>query len=159
MLKPGACFNTRVSEFRTKHQSFEAEVLLRPGSNNRVTERLMKRIWEAPRTPISSYKTVFWWAPCWWISSTWLPYPGTPLGLRMKAGGGERWGPHCSTGFARVLVEGGGEQLNTFGWYKTRLESYFLEANIILIKTQIIRWEEPMWRAAQRTPLVICGRA
>ena len=44
MLKPGACFNTRVSEFRTKHQSFEAEVLLRPGSNNRVTERLMKRI-------------------------------------------------------------------------------------------------------------------
>ena len=44
MLKPGACFNTRVSEFRTKHQSFEAEVLLRPGSNNRVTERLMKRL-------------------------------------------------------------------------------------------------------------------
>lgn len=42
--KPGACFNTRVSEFRTKHQSFEAEVLLRPGSNNRVSERLMKRI-------------------------------------------------------------------------------------------------------------------
>lgn len=42
--KPGACFNIRVSEFRTKHQSFEAEVMLRPGSNNRVSERLMKRI-------------------------------------------------------------------------------------------------------------------
>lgn len=42
--KAGACFNTRVSEFQTKHQSFEAEVLLRPGSYNRVSERLMKRI-------------------------------------------------------------------------------------------------------------------
>lgn len=39
----------------------------------------------------------------------------TPLGLRMKAGGGERWGPHCSTGFARFLVEGRGEHLNTSG--------------------------------------------
>lgn len=41
------------------------------------------------------------------------PLPlGTPLGLRMKAGGG-KMGP-CSAGFARFLVEES-EQLNTFG--------------------------------------------
>lgn len=66
----------------------------------------------------------------------------TPVCLTTRGGGGRGGargegsvGPSCATGFARFPTVGEGNSLRHLADIKPRLDSSFLEANIIVIKT------------------------